>query len=79
MKWNKIEDGLPPAGVPLIVSVDRNINHGSPRTVLSPVYYMKSYSANAWGFFEFGDLSQQIGPDYFPVTAWAKYPDPFEG
>lgn len=79
MKWNDIEKGLPPAGTPLIVSVDRNCQFGAKKVVLAPVYYMKDWRSGQWGFFEFGDINSQIGPESFPVVAWKEYPKPYVG
>ena len=79
MNWNKIEDGLPKAGVPLIVTVKRPPDCGEPLQAVGPVYYMKSFRTGKWGWFEFGNVDAQIGPDYFEVIAWAEYPRPYGG
>lgn len=76
-KWNDISYGLPPVGVPLIVTVLRH-EMGKKYHVLPVVYYMKDYATGDWGFFEFGDLSRRIGPEYFEVIAWKEYPSAFK-
>ena len=78
--WKTIkDDGLPPCGVPLLVTIDRG-NTGGPRfVVIGPVYYMKASFGGHWGFFERGNEEHQIGPDYCKVTAWHEWPEPWEG
>ena len=79
MDWNRIENGPPPAGVPLIVTV-RN-NESEELSTLCPVYYMKTWqthwSHGAWGWYQFADVGNQIGPHSFDVVAWMEYPAPF--
>lgn len=40
-EWTKITDGLPPIGVPLIVTVKDGLQ-SKPNTLRYPVYYEKS-------------------------------------
>lgn len=77
-EWKPVEsDGLPPAGVPLLVTVDRCGTEGPRRVVIGPVYYQKAVFGGHWGFFERGNEDHQIGPDFFKVTAWREWPDPW--
>ena len=41
MKWNSVKDGLPPIGIPLLVTVKDNLQ-GKPSELRYPVYYEKA-------------------------------------
>ena len=74
MDWMPMNQLHPPVGVPLIVTVERTIAEGPRYMVLSPVYYMMHPQNGDWGFFEYADFGRQIGPEYFKVIAWTRYP-----
>ena len=76
MKWNKIEDGLPPVGIPIIVTIKQEWEK-NPK-VVGPVYYQKSHYDGTYGFYEYGigTEDRRIGPTSVEVTHWTKWPDP---
>lgn len=76
--WTPIEVKSPPAGVPLIVTVRRDVSEGPRLVVLDNVYYMKVRGNPDFGFYGAADENNQIGPSYFKVTAWMEYPEPYE-
>ena len=76
--WKSIDDdGLPPAGIPLLVTVDRGNMEGPRRVVIGPVYYMKTSFGGQWRFCEHGNEEHTIGPEYAKVTAWDEWPTPY--
>lgn len=72
--WTDIEDGLPPVGVPLIVTVD-DIKEGR-RTVMCPVMYRKSFRCEKYGFYD--AYGSYLEPEWFPTIAWIEIPSPYE-
>lgn len=77
--WHDIEDGLPPVGVPLIVTVESDtyneLNVGAK--LCYPVVYRKSFVRDEYRFYEHGLEDGIIGPDYFHVTGWIEFPKPY--
>lgn len=78
MTWNKITDGLPPIGVPLIVTVKDLITF-KPNKLEYPVYYEKSIENNGYAFYwRRGDVCWQLYPETNEVVAWMFLPTPYE-
>lgn len=78
MKWNAISDGLPPMGVPLIVTVKDNLEHGQNK-ILCPAYYERRRENNGYRFnWRYRDMIYDLLPDVSEVIAWAEFPTPFE-
>lgn len=77
-EWTDISEGLPPPGIPLIVTVAGHDYESRPKIVY-PVIYRKSFIRDEWGFYEHGLEDGIIGPTYFQVTAWMKLPKPYDG
>ena len=74
MKWTSIEQGLPPAGVPLIVTVACADDGKRRPKIAYPVVYR-----DKWGFYEYGAEHGIIGREYYKVTAWMTLPKPYTG
>ena len=74
MKIHKLNDKLPPLGVPLIVRIKQDWEDKAK--VLSPVYYLKSHYDGTYGFYEYGIGAEdhRIGPDSVKVTHWMLFP-----
>ena len=72
--WTDIVDGLPPIGVPLIVTV-YDIEQGE-RTVMYPVMYRKSFRCEKYGFYD--AYGSYLEPEWFPTIAWIEIPSPYE-
>lgn len=70
-----IENGLPPIGVPLIVTVKENLQ-GMPNQLRYPVYYMKGTTKDgfAWKWF-YGDMVYDLLPEVSEVLAWMELPE----
>ena len=79
MDWMSTKQLPPPVGTPLIVTVERDTTFGPRRAVVAPVYDMRSVATGEYSYFERGDENAQIGPEYFHVVAWTRYPLPYEG
>lgn len=78
MKWNKISDGLPPIGYPVIVTIKNNLRFGL-NELRYPVYYERSRNNNSFHWsWRFGDMEHELIPDVSEVIAWAKIPEPYE-
>lgn len=78
--WNEIrEKGLPPVGVPLIVTIKDNLQ-GMPNQLRYPVYYVKDTTKNkyCWKWL-WGDLAYDLLPEVSEVIAWMEMPEIFEG
>ena len=76
--WISIEDGLPPAGVPLIVTVHTE-DQSRPDEIAYPVMYQKDMRrSNRWVWWDYMS-GNEIGPSYFTVTAWKRFPEPYKG
>lgn len=78
VKWNKISDGLPPIGYPVIVTIKNNLRFGL-NELRYPVYYERSRNNNSFHWsWRFGDMEYELIPDVSEVIAWAKIPEPYE-
>ena len=78
VKWNKISDGLPPIGYPVIVTIKDNLRFGL-NELRYPVYYERSRNNNSFHWsWRFGDMEYELIPDVSEVIAWAKIPAPYE-
>ena len=78
VKWNKISDGLPPIGYPVIVTIKDNLRFGL-NELRYPVYYERSRNNNSFHWsWRFGDMEYELIPDVSEVIAWAKIPEPYE-
>lgn len=77
-KWTKITDGLPPIGVPLIVTVKDGLQ-GKQNTLRYPVYYEKAKDGNGYRWsWRFGDYDYDLVPGVSEVIGWMEMPDPLE-
>lgn len=78
MEWNKIENGLPPIGKPLIVTIKDNLQ-GVPNQLRYPVYYVKDTMKDqyAWKWI-FGDMIYDLVSDVSEVIAWVEIPKIYE-
>lgn len=76
--WNRITDGLPPVGVPLIVTVKDGLQ-GKPNTLRYPVYYEKAKDGNGYRWsWRFGDYDYDLIPEVSEVVGWMEMPKPLE-
>ena len=75
--WKSIEeDGLPPIGIPLIVTIKDKLQ-GLPNHLKFPVYYVKDMfnEGYCWKWlYGYTDLFQEVGE----VIAWQLFPDVYE-
>lgn len=77
MKWNNTGDGLPPIGVPLIVTVKDNLQ-GRPNELRYPVYYEKAKSGSGYRWsWRYGDFDYDLLPDVSEVVAYIVLPEPY--
>lgn len=77
MDWVSIEQGPPPVGIPLIVTVACADDGKHGPKIAYPVIYRKSFIRNEWHFYEYGIEDGIIGSDYYHVTAWMTMPKPY--
>lgn len=72
--WNEISKGLPPLGVPLIVTIEQN-EYYKNRELRYPVYYSenKKGSGYAW-YWYYGDMCYELMPNVSEVKAWQVLP-----
>lgn len=76
MDLKEIKAGMPPVGVPLIVTVEDFLK--GEREVRYPVYYQQSPFSNSLHFrWKYGDLDYELLQDVRKVVAWAKIPEPY--
>ena len=75
--WMPISEGLPPMGVPLIVTIYDTIN--SRRELRWPVFYQHSLYRDEWGFYQYGSEDYKLDPEMSEVLAWQQYPEIWEG
>lgn len=74
MEWKKITDGLPPIGVPLVVTIEKNEYYTSRETRF-PVYYSESKNGNGYSWYwHYGDMVYELLLNVSEVIAWAKLP-----
>ena len=76
-EWININDGLPPVGMPIIVTI--NDTFRNRRELRYPVIYRKSFYANSYGFYEHGLEDHLLTAEYSPVIAWMPLPEPYKG
>lgn len=74
-EWTPIEQGLPPMGVALFVTIYDKLNFTSK--VLYPVYYIDTPYNMGFGF-AFEQFENKLNPDYNEVKAWMIPPKPYE-
>lgn len=78
MEWHKISDGLPPIGVPLIVTVKDDLEHKQNK-ILCPAYYERKRENNGYHFtWRYGDMVYELLSDVSEVIAWLELPKPYE-
>ena len=78
VKWNKISDGLPPIGEPLLVTVKDNLQ-GKSNELRYPVYYERSRNNNSFHWsWRYGDFDYELIPNVSEVIAWIELPMPYE-
>lgn len=75
MGWNKLSDGLPPIGYPLIVTIFDSCRNR--RELRYPVYYQKGIYSGNYGFYVNG--IDYLMPEYSEVLTWMKVPNVYEG
>lgn len=76
-KWNTIkDDGLPPVGSCLIVTI-KNHGYGGRRELRYPVHYLQKNYASGYAFYMNG--TDILLPEYSEVVSWMNIPMPYEG
>ena len=76
-EWNTIkDDGLPPVGSCLIVTI-KNHGYGGRRELRYPVHYLQKNYAAGYAFYMNG--TDILLPEYSEVVAWMDIPMPYEG
>ena len=77
LAWKSIkDDGLPPVGSCLIVTI-KNHGYGGRRELRYPVHYLEKNYAPGYAFYMNG--TDILLPDYSEVVAWMNVPTPYEG
>lgn len=77
LAWKSIkDDGLPPVGSCLIVTI-KNHGYGGRRELRYPVHYLEKNYAPGYAFYMNG--TDILLPDYSEVLAWMPIPMPYEG
>lgn len=72
------ENGLPPVGKPLIVTIKDNLQ-GKPNELRYPVYYEKdSMKCGYHWSWRYGDFTYELLPDVSEVIAWQPLPEPYQ-
>lgn len=77
--WNILEEkGLPPIGVPLIVTIKNNIC-SKPNELRYPVYFEKDSMKECYRWsWRYGDMAYDLIPEASEVVAWLELPIPYE-
>lgn len=76
-EWKTIkDDGLPPVGSCLIVTI-KNHGYGGRRELRYPVHYLEKNYAPGYAFYMNG--TDILLPEYSEVVAWMHVPTPYEG
>ena len=70
------DDGLPPVGSCLIVTI-KNHGYGGRRELRYPVHYLEKNYAPGYAFYMNG--TDILLPEYSEVVAWMHIPMPYEG
>ena len=77
LAWKSIkDDGLPPVGSCLIVTI-KNHGYGGRRELRYPVHYLEKNYAPGYAFYMNG--TDILLPEYSEVVAWMPIPMPYEG
>lgn len=75
--WKTIaEDGLPPVGSCLIVTI-KNHGYGGRRELRYPIHYLEKNYAPGYAFYMNG--TDILLPEYSEVVAWMPLPMPYDG
>ena len=75
--WKTIaDDGLPPVGSCLIVTI-KNHGDGGRRELRYPVHYLEKNYAPGYAFYMNG--TDILLPEYSEVVAWMNIPLPYDG
>lgn len=75
--WKTIaEDGLPPVGSCLIVTI-KNHGYGGRRELRYPIHYLEKNYAPGYAFYMNG--TDILLPEYSEVVAWMTLPMPYDG
>lgn len=75
--WKSVkDDGLPPVGSCLIVTI-KNHGYGGRRELRYPVHYLEKNYAPGYAFYMNG--TDILLPEYSEVVAWMPIPMPYEG
>lgn len=75
--WIPIEEGLPPVGLPLIVTVKDNLQR-KPNERRLPVYYEKDSIKDGYHWsWRYGDYAYELLPDVSEIVAWRPLPEPY--
>ena len=75
-KWKTIkDDGLPPVGSCLIVTI-KNHGYGGRRELRYPVHYLEKNYAPGYAFYMNG--TDILLPEYSEVVAWMDIPMPYD-
>lgn len=78
MEWKSIkDDGLPPLGAALMVTIYDTIRNR--RELRYPVVYRHAFYHDGYGFYEHGLEEHQLLTEYSQVLAWAEMPKVYEG
>lgn len=75
-QFKPIKEGLPPIGVPLIVTIYDTIRFR--RELRYPVYYQKSLYCNKYGFYMYGNEESPLLPEFSEVIAYMEMPTVYE-
>lgn len=79
VEWKKISDGLPPIGIPLIVTIKDRLQ-GKPNELKYPVYYEKAKGMDGYRWsWRYGDFDYDLMPDVSEVIAYMTIPEPYNG
>ena len=78
-QWNVIsENGFPPIGKPLIVTIKDNLQ-GKSNELRYPVYYEKDSMKGGYHWsWRFGDFAYELIPDVSEVIAFIELPIAYE-
>lgn len=77
LAWKSIkDDGLPPVGSCLIVTI-KNHGYGGRRELRYPVHYLEKNYAPGYAFYM--NSTDILLPEYSEVVAWMPIPMPYEG
>lgn len=74
--FKTIKEGLPPIGVPLIVTIYDTTRFR--RELRYPVYYQKSLYCNKYGFYMYGNEESPLLPEFSEVIAYMEMPNVYE-